>query len=207
MAEAGVADVRTLFLSRSGWRAWAHALLVLLLVLLLVQAMPAFATDHSPEEALAERRIKAAYLYRFAGYAEWPPIAFTKADAPLVIGIWGNDDLADDLAGLVAARTIEGRRLEVRRVKDASGLAGLHVLFLARDRTSRLAEALASPQLGMALVVTESPGALSQGSALNFLIIDGQIRFELSLEAAEKRGLKLSSRLVAVSNNAQARNR
>lgn len=175
--------------------------------MLLAQAMPAFAVEHSPEEAVAERRIKAAYLYRFAGYTEWPPAAFTRGDTPLVVGIWGNDDLADDLTGLVATRTIEGRRLEVRRVKDAGGLAGLHVLFIARDRGARLAEAMASPQLGMALVVTESPGALHQGSALNFLSIDGQIRFELSLEAAEKRGLKLSSRLVAVSNNQQTRSR
>lgn len=175
-------------------------------MLLVVQALPALA-DHTSDEAVAERRIKAAYLYRFAAYTEWPPDAFARPDAPLLVGVWGNDELAEDLARVVAGRTIEGRRLEVRRVRDTGGLAGLHLLFIARERTARLAEALAHPQLRAALVVTESAGALTQGSALNFVSVDGQIRFELSLEAAERRGLKLSSRLITVSNNQQARNR
>ncbi len=176
-------------------------------LLLVFQAAPAAAADTPADEALAERRIKAAYLYRFAGFTDWPPAAFANTDAPLTIGVWGNDELAEDLARLVATRTIEGRRLEVRRVRDADGLTGLQMLFISRERTARLAEALGSSHLGAALVVTESPGALGRGSALNFVTIEGQIRFELSLEAAEKRGLKLSSRLVAVSNNQQARSR
>jgi hypothetical protein len=182
-------------------RGLAGALLAVLL--LAQQAGPALATDLTAEEALAERRIKAAYLYRFAGYAEWPEGAFARPDSPLSIGIWGNDELADDLARLVATRTIDGRRFEVRRVR-LDTLAGVHVLFITRERLARVPGALAAAPRGT-LVVTESEGALQQGSAVNFVTIEGQIRFELSLEAAERRGLKLSSRLVAVSNNLAGR--
>jgi hypothetical protein len=179
------------------------ALALFALVLLPQQLGLAWAADVTAEEALAERRIKAAYLYRFAGYAEWPEGAFTKPESPLSIGVWGNDELADDLARLVATRTIDGRRFEVRRVK-ADTLAGVHVLFIARERLARAPETLAAIPRGT-LVVTESEGALQHGSAVNFVTIEGQIRFELSLEAAERRGLKLSSRLVAVSSNLSGR--
>jgi hypothetical protein len=75
------------------------------------------------------------------------------------------------------------------------------MLFVDHDRMARLPDLLAATNARSTLLVTESAGALRLGSAINFLIVDGQVRFELSLEAAEQHGLKLSSRLVAVSNN------
>ncbi len=167
----------------------------------------AAAQEASSEEAIAERRVKAAYLYRFAGYTEWPDDVFARPDSPLVIGVWGNDELADDLAKLVAMRTVAGRHCEVRKIKEGDALAGVHLLFVARDRTARAAEALSASPLRGLLVVTDSPGALRQGGAVNFLAMEGQIRFELSLEAAERRGLKLSSRLAAVSSNLAGKGR
>ena len=183
VAETAVAHVRSLLLL-------AAAFLQLLLC--------AGAAQGAADEAIAERRIKAAYLYRFAGYVTWPDGVFAAPDSPLAIGIWGNDGLADDLAALVQLRTIDNRRIEVRRVREPESLAGLHVLFVGHARNARLAEAAAGSQSRATLVVTETPGALKQGSAINFVVVDGQIRFELSPEAAEKRGLKLSSRLLAV---------
>jgi hypothetical protein len=153
------------------------------------------------EEAVVERRVKAAYLYRFAGYVEWPASAWPTPNSALVIGVWGNDELADDLTRLVANRTVDNRRIEVRRVTDFDSAAGTHMLFADHDRMARLPDLLASTNVRNTLVVTESAGALKLGSAINFLIVDGQVRFELSLEAAEQRGLKLSSRLVVVSTN------
>lgn len=185
-------------------RTWTRALLAILL-LALQHAAPAWSADVSGEEAVAERRIKAAYLYRFAGYVEWPEGTFARTDTPLSIGVWGNDELAEDLVQLVAARAVDGRRIAVRRIKDAEALTGLHLVFVARGRTARLNDALnAAPARGT-LIVTESAGGLPPGSALNFVNVDGQIRFEVSLEAAERRGLKLSSRLVSVSSNLSGR--
>jgi hypothetical protein len=176
---------------------------VLAAVLMLLTLHPGAraAPEPAADESVAERRVKAAYLYRFIGYAEWPEGAFAAPAAPLVIGIWGNDPLADDLAHLVAGRTVDGRPLEVRRVRDADPLAGVHLLFAARDRTGRLGDASAAAPSRPVLLVTESASGARAGSAINFLIVDGQLRFDVSPGAAERRGLKLSSRLVAVSNN------
>lgn len=157
------------------------------------------------DAAVAERRVKAAYLYRFAGYVAWPEDVFAAPDAALQIGVWGNDDLADDLARLVVNRTVNGRRVEVRRLKDGSPPVSLHVLFVSRERAGRLNEVLASFQPRGILTVTEWPGALKQGSVINFVMNDSQIRFELSLDVADRHELKLSSRLVAVAQNAGGR--
>jgi len=177
----------------------AHVRFLLLLAAALLQLLLcAGAAQGAADEAVAERRVKAAYLYRFAGYVTWPDGVFATPDAPLAIGIWGNDGLAEDLAALVQSRTIDNRRIEVRRVREPESLAGLHVLFVSHARNARLAEAALGGQSRATLVVTETPGALKQGSAINFVVVDGQVRFELSPEAAEKHGLKLSSRLIAV---------
>jgi hypothetical protein len=182
---------------------WARALVLLLLALLCGgRAWPA---DTSVDEAVAERRIKVAYLYRFAGYVEWPEGAFARPDTPLSIGVWGDDELAEDLAQLVAARTVEGRHLMVRSLKAPESFDGLHVVFVARSRMARLGEVLDTGPVRGTLVVTDAKGALARGSVLNFVQVDGQIRFEVSLEEARRRDLKLSSRLVAVSNNLSGR--
>jgi hypothetical protein len=175
--------------------------------LALLILLPQLALAASAEEAIVERRVKAAYIYRFTGYVQWPAAAWPGADSPMVIGVWANDDLADDLTRLVAGRTVEGRRIEVHRFGDPDSPGKIHMLFVAKERTARLPEALASPQLRSALIVTESAKALELGSAINFVIVDGQVRFELSPEAAEQRGLKVSSRLVAVSSNLSTRGR
>lgn len=192
--------------ARGAWAALVRIVAVMALLWLHHPPLAA-AQDASPEETIAERRVKAAYLYRFAGYTEWPDDVFARPDSALVIGVWGNDELADDLAKLVTARTVAGRRFEVRKIHDGDPLAGLHLLYVSRDHTARASEAVAASPLRGLLVVTDSPGALRQGGAVNFLATDGQIRFELSLEAAEKRGLKLSSRLAAVSTNLAGKGR
>jgi len=175
-----------------------HALRALAAAL-LTAAVPGLAWAQTGD-ALAERRVKAAYLYRFASYVEWPAGALAQPDAPLLIGIWGHDELADDLATLVAGRSIDGRGVEVLKVRDPAD-TDAHILFVAQARGARLAELVAGLGPRPVLVVTESPGALAHGSVINFLMDSGQVRFELSPQAAAQRGLRLSSRLIAVSRN------
>jgi hypothetical protein len=175
---------------------------MLLSIALLAQlgAVPVLAQEPLTE-AVAARRVQAAYLYRFGGYVEWPGATLPQPDSPIHIGIWGDDALADDLARLIAQRTVNGRRIKVRKLKDGDSFAGLHILYIGRERGARLAEALSALPARGTLVVTDSASALQQGSAINFLMVDGQVRFEASPQAAEGRGITLSSRLLAVSQN------
>ena len=145
-----------------------------------------------------ENRVKAAYLYRFAEYAEWPEGAFARRDTPVTIGVLGSETLADELSQAVVGRTINGRPVTVKRLKPGEPLAGVHVLFIGRSESARLNQLAQGAQPRSILTVTESDGALAQGSVINFIVADRRVRFEISLESAEKSKLRLSSRLLTV---------
>jgi hypothetical protein len=145
-----------------------------------------------------EQRVKAAFLYQFAGYVEWPPNAFAQAGTPVTIAVLGADALAAELSQVVAGRTIGGRTVSMRRVKPGESLAGVHILFIGRAESARLSQLAQAAQPRAILTVTESDGALEQGSMINFVLVDRRVRFEVALDSAEKGGLKLSSRLLAV---------
>jgi len=78
----------------------------------------------------AEYRVKAAFLYKFGGYVEWPQGVFAKPDSPIAIGVIGADALAEELARIVAGRTINGRPVTVRKLRPGEAVARLHVLFV-----------------------------------------------------------------------------
>jgi hypothetical protein len=177
----------------------ARALALFGVVMLAGGAPPAQAQD----DGVLERQVKAAFLYKFTGFVSWPSGSFASPDTPLIIGVIGDDQLAAETAQIVAGRTVDGRPLAVRRLNPTESAAGVHILFVARPETARFAQiAKALPPTPM-LVVTESEAAFKQGSAINFVLQDGRVRFDVSVEAAERRGARLSSRLLAVARTVQ----
>lgn len=146
-----------------------------------------------------EKRVKAAFLYKFLGYAEYPAAAFGDAGAPFVIGVLGADDLAAELARIVAGRTVGGRGIVVRALHEGDLPAPLQLLFVGGSDTARVARAVRLAN-GPVLVVSDCEGGLQTGSAINFVIVDERVRFDVEPDAAERNGIKLSSRLLTVAN-------
>ena len=142
-----------------------------------------------------EAAVKAAFLYKFAGYIEWPAATFSAPDTPIVLGTIAADDVAAELEGAAANRVINGRRITVRRLREGESLQGVHILFIGRREANPRAVMRAAQQQGL-LTVTET--TLEAGGAINFVIADDRIAFEVSLEAAERAGHKISSRMLAV---------
>lgn len=145
----------------------------------------------------AEIQIKAAFLYKFGGFVEWPAAAL-RPDSAFTIGIIGADAVAAELEQLAAGRTVQGHPVSVRRLRRGEPLSGLHVLFVGQQEASRLAEILASAKSQPLLVVTEFDNALSQGSMINFVAVDDKVRFDVALPPAERGQLRISARLLAV---------
>ena len=156
--------------------------------------VPAFGQSSG---AVTERGVKAAFVYKFLGYVEWPQ---PQADAPIVVGVVGADDLANDLADVVRGRTVGTRPVEVRRLRAGDPLTGLHALYIGAADKARLGSLARAALQRSILVVTESSDALDQGSVINLIVVDGHVRFEVSLDSAERAGLKVSSRLLAVAH-------
>lgn len=142
-----------------------------------------------------EHEVKAAYLFRFLSFIEWPAQSFAGPDAPLVIGVLGAGEVRASLEAAVRGRSVQGRPVMVRALKEGERPAGLHMVFVGRAAASQIARLAGAPAL---LIVGESEGALEHGAMVNFVLVDGRLRFEVAPEQAERRGVRISSRMLAV---------
>ena len=165
---------------------------VLLALFVLLRCLPGLAQVEAPEY-----EVKAAFLYQFANYVEWPTETFNDQDGPLVFGILDADEVAEFLEQMVAGRTIKGREILVRRLQTEDSLSGLHVLFVGRAGGSRVESILAEASSMSVLTVTETPPH-PLGSVINFEIVDNRVRFDIALMPAEQGNLRISSRLLQV---------
>ncbi|MBI3526341.1 MAG: YfiR family protein [Betaproteobacteria bacterium] len=181
----------------STWNLIGGAALLLLGVLCIVTS--AVAVDESPQ--VLEQRVKAAFLFKFGGYVEWPDSAFPSKDTPLVIGVAGADVLAEELSQVVAGRTMNGRPVSVRRVRGGEPLSSVHVLFVGRPEMGRLTDLAA--QARPILTVTDTEKGLALGSIINFVVADNRVRFEVSLDAAKRSGLRIGAPLLSVAMRVQ----
>lgn len=170
--------------------------------LVMLAAVPALA-QNAHQVSAPERRVKAAFLYKFLGYTEFPAAAFADAAAPVVIGVVGADELAAELTRIVAGRTVQSRPIAVKVLREADSAAGVHLLFVGAADTARMRSLLKAAQPAPMLVVSEAEDGLRQGSVINFRVVDERVRFDVSLDAAEKHSVKLSSRLLSVANHVQ----
>ncbi|MHA4870517.1 YfiR family protein [Duganella sp. PWIR1] len=183
-------------------RAARHRMAALARALLLACGLAAVAAPlthalAASEVASVERNVKAAFLYKFLSYVEYPA-GLLAADAPYVIGVTNADDIAAELARLTEGRNVNNHPVQVRVLRSGDSVAGLHLLFIGATESGQATSWLRAAQKANVLSVTETPDALQLGSVINFRLVDNRVRFEVSVEAAEKSNVKLSSRLLSV---------
>jgi hypothetical protein len=171
------------------------------LVLLLAALCPWLAQAQT--NSALERQVKAAYLYKFAGFVEWPEGSFARPDSPLVIGVAGADALAEQLENTVAGHSAGGRPLQVKRIRRGDSLAGLHMLFIAGQDKALAQDLLAASRGQPVLTVTDAEDGFGLGSMINFVIADERLRFEVSLKPAASARLKISARMLSAAYRVQ----
>ena len=152
---------------------------------------------------LLERQVKAAYLYKFAGFVEWPDGSFARPDAPLVIGVAGADALADQLEQSVAGHSVNGRAVQVKKVRRGDALAGLHVLYLGVLDKPVLQEMLAASRSLALLTVSDSDEVYAMGSMINFVMADDKVRFDVALKPVAQAHIRISARMLLAASRVQ----
>jgi hypothetical protein len=150
----------------------------------------------------SEYAVKAAFLLNFAKFIEWPPSAFASAGAPIVIGVLGSDPFGPQLEAILEGKTVEGRRLQSKRVNSASAAEGIHMLFVPASSVSRMGE-LASLRGKPVLLVGESPGFAQKHGHIGFYMEKGRIAFEVHVSRAKTTGANISSRLLQLARIVQ----
>jgi len=154
------------------------------------------------QPTVLETQVKAAYLFKFAGFVEWPEGSFARPDSPILIGVAGNDALADQLELLVAGRNVAGRTLTVRRVKRGEPLGGVHILYLgARERGS--ADLIDAVRGQAVLTVSDAGDGAPPCCMISFVMEQDRLRFDVALKQVNASRLRISARMLAAAHRVQ----
>ena len=169
--------------------------LFLPLILTLGHGLFRPAPDWAETTASQEYLIKAAFLYNFAKFVDWPSDAFKDEQSPLYLSILGDDPFGSALDSL-RDKTVRGRPLVIRRCKSIEQVAGSHILFISPSEKDNLRPILNALKNSSILTVSETDRFGQQGGMINFLTVDNKIQFEINPVAAQGGRLKIGSQLL-----------
>ena len=168
--------------------------LALLFVAGLAGIAPACA---QPGGEITADEVKAAFLYRFVGYAEWPKPM--RATDMIVIGVAGADAVQSALLRIAESGRDRIPPIAVREILSPDDMQGVHLIFIGAKENARLSKfvSLARNLPTPALIVSEAPDGLDRGSMINF-VTGSRVRFEVSIGNATRAGIHLNARLLSV---------
>jgi YfiR/HmsC-like len=149
-------------------------------------------------EGSLEYPVKAAFLVNFAKFAEWPADSLQARAQVVSICVLGRDPFGEILEKAVAGRSAGGRPILVQRQRNVDDVRACHVLFIAGSESERLAHIFERLAGQPVLTVGEREGFARRGGVIGLVVEDNRARFEVNLHAAQRAGLLLSSKLLAV---------
>jgi hypothetical protein len=145
-----------------------------------------------------EYPVKAAFLVNFAKFAEWPADSLQGRASAVSICVLGDDPFGEVLEKTAAGRLVGGRPIVIERYRSVAEVQACHVLFIATSEWERLTQILESVAVQPVLTVAERDGFARQGGVIGLVVEDNLARFEVNLQAAQGKGLRLSSKLLGV---------
>ena len=171
--------------------------LVILMAFVSVNLPPA----RGQSRASAEYEVKAAFLYNFAKFVDWPPGAFRAPEEGITFCVYGEDPFEGALERVIAGKTIRDRPLRVLRPKQTSEFSSCRILFIASSERKRLPQVLSSVHEAPILTVGEVEHFIQAGGMIGFVINENKVRFEINLKATEESHLSPSSKLLALATS------
>ena len=152
------------------------------------------------DSTFTEYQVKALFLMNFIKYVEWPPAAFAGTNAPIIIGLYGEDKFGDALTNAVEGKTISGRQIIIQPIEKGSDTGKCQVLFISDSEKNHLGEILDKIKLLPVLTVGETDQFMERGGMINFVKKEGKVRLEINLAAARQAKLEISSKLLGVAD-------
>lgn len=166
---------------------------LLALILIPIAAIVQAAQDHP-----SEYQLKAAFVYNFAKFVDWPPDVYTKPESPFAICILGDDPFGSVIDDALRGKTVSDHPVVIRREKDAVAARRCQIVFVSASEKRRLPDILESLKGANALVVGDFGGFAAAGGAIELTLQDDRVRFSINPAAADGAGLKISSQLLAL---------
>jgi hypothetical protein len=152
-------------------------------------------------QTAAEYELKAAFLYRFASFVEWPH-GFARNS--LCIGVIGRDPFGAELDRVVLGRTVNGLPFRIRRFKSGQDVRGCEIVFISSSESSRLPSVLERLKGTPTLTVGDVPEFCDNGGMVNLRLSGDHVHLQINLEAAARSNLQLSSKLLNLASVVRA---
>jgi hypothetical protein len=176
---------------------WADRSLKMLFRTWLVMLALLFAGGlNLPAQTPREYEVKAAFLYNFVQFVEWPADAFSDAQSPVVIGILGDDPFGASLDDIVRDEKVNNRPLVIRHYQRVEDIKDCQILFISQSENRRLEEILAGLKDRSILTVGDTDGFARRGGMIRFVTENNKIRFRINVKAAKTANLTISSKLL-----------
>jgi hypothetical protein len=169
-----------------------------LLVMSALLALAGSADLHPQSPPAGEYEIKAAFLYNFTKFVEWPPAGFPDAGSPFVIGILGDDPFGSALDATVAGKQVVGRSVAIRRWKKPGEIENCQILFISGSDPGVVPAVVEHFRSVPILTVSDTEQFSERGGMIQLSLAEHKIRFEVNHRAAREAGLKISSRLLTL---------
>jgi hypothetical protein len=166
--------------------------------LALLSLWPCDADAVASGNAMLEYAIKATFLYKFAPFVEWPPAAFESATSPMVICIFGADQVSREADRLAVGQRAGMRPIAIRHLEAVTPESGCHILYIAETSDRLVAGALGAVGGAPVLTVTDMARTGRDAGMISFVIQDNRVRFDIDVAAVQGSGLTISSRLLSL---------
>lgn len=154
--------------------------------------------QQSSAQLVSEYQVKAAYMYNFAKFAEWPAEAFTNAADPIRLCVLNDRPFQSQLTQVVKDKTIAGRAVLAVPIQDGQKARSCHMLFIDSSQAGEAVHLFEALQGSSVLTVGETESFVDQGGIIGFVMHGGQVHFQVNHKAATQSGIRLSSRLLSV---------
>jgi YfiR/HmsC-like len=150
------------------------------------------------QDSVSEYQVKAAYLFNFLKFVDWPEDAFPDPLAPIVIGIVGDDPFGPALPQVIIGKTVQGRDLIIRKYHFGDDMRATHILFVSVSEKKRTAQIVASLKGSSVLTVADFTEFLGEGGMIQLYSENNRIRFAINVDSATRAKLKISSKLLSL---------
>lgn len=145
-----------------------------------------------------EYAVKAAFLFNFTKFVEWPESVFENSQSPIVIGIVGHDPFGDSLLNIISGQKVQGRAVLVVKYRHGEDLRHCQVLFISASERLRAVEILSQLKEASVLTVSDIDGFAEAGGDMQFVMQENRVHFVVNLDAATQSKLRVSAKLLAL---------
>jgi hypothetical protein len=166
--------------------------------LVMVILLGMLLTGSARGQEIDEYQVKAAFLYNFAKFVDWPSQTFKTPQDPIMICVLGHNPFGNALKDVIRGKSIDGRAFAFRQVGNAGEAESCQILFVSSAEEKRFRSLWGGSKPAGILTVGEAQGFAANGGVINFKLEDGRVRFEINVSAAELEQLHISSKLLSL---------